>query len=64
VAANFVGNLTSINSPDADIMALAQQPDCSLTLRPTPFCRVIEKVNGAFHVDEVFMYPTDFSAMK
>jgi hypothetical protein len=25
---------------------------------------LIEKVNGAFHVDEVFMYPTDFSAMK
>jgi NIPSNAP len=25
---------------------------------------LIEKVNGAFHVDEVFMNPTDFSAMK
>lgn len=25
---------------------------------------LIEKVNGAFHVDEVFMYPTDFSALK
>jgi NIPSNAP len=25
---------------------------------------LIEKVNGAFHVDEVFMYPTDFSAIK
>jgi hypothetical protein len=25
---------------------------------------LIEKVNGAFHVDEVFMHPTDFSAMK
>ncbi len=25
---------------------------------------LIEKVNGAFHVDEVFMRPTDFSAMK
>ena len=36
-AANFVGNLTSINSPDADIMALAQQPDCSLTLRSAPY---------------------------
>jgi NIPSNAP len=25
---------------------------------------LIEKVNGAFHVDEVFMHPTDFSAIK
>ncbi len=25
---------------------------------------LIEKVNGAFHVDEVFMQPTDFSEMK
>ena len=25
---------------------------------------LIEKVNGTFHVDEVFMHPTDFSAMK
>jgi len=25
---------------------------------------LIERVNGAFHVDEVFMRPTDFSAMK
>jgi hypothetical protein len=25
---------------------------------------LIEKVNGAFHVDEVFMLPIDFSAMK
>jgi hypothetical protein len=25
---------------------------------------LIEKVNGAFHVDEVFMHATDFSAMK
>ena len=25
---------------------------------------LIEKVNGEFHVDEVFMHPTDFSAMK
>lgn len=25
---------------------------------------LIEKVNGAFHVDEVFMHPADFSAMK
>jgi hypothetical protein len=25
---------------------------------------LIEKVNGGFHVDEVFMLPTDFSAMK
>ena len=25
---------------------------------------LIEKVNGAFHVDEVFMHPTDFSEMK
>jgi NIPSNAP len=25
---------------------------------------LIEKVNGAFHVDEVFMRPTDFSEMK
>jgi hypothetical protein len=25
---------------------------------------LIEKVNGSFHVDEVFMRPTDFSEMK
>jgi len=25
---------------------------------------LIEKVNGAFHVDEVFMHPTDFSPLK
>jgi NIPSNAP len=25
---------------------------------------LIEKVNGVFHVDEVFMHPTDFSEMK
>ena len=25
---------------------------------------LIEKVNGAFHLDEVFMLPTDFSAMR
>jgi hypothetical protein len=25
---------------------------------------LIEKVNGAFHVDEVFMHPADFSEMK
>jgi hypothetical protein len=25
---------------------------------------LIEKVNGTFHVDEVVMLPTDFSAMK
>ena len=25
---------------------------------------LIEKVNGAFNVDEVFMHPTDFSALK
>jgi len=25
---------------------------------------LIEKVNGAFHVDEVFMHPTDFSRLK
>lgn len=25
---------------------------------------LIEKVNGNFHVDEVFMHPTEFSAMK
>ena len=36
-AANFVGNLTSINAPDTDLMALAQQPDCSLTLRYAPY---------------------------
>jgi Bacterial Ig-like domain (group 3)/FG-GAP-like repeat len=36
-AANFMGNLTSINSPAVDIMALAQQPDCSLTLRYAPY---------------------------
>jgi hypothetical protein len=36
-AANFLGNLTAISSPEADIMALAQQPDCSLTLRSAPY---------------------------
>jgi hypothetical protein len=25
---------------------------------------LIEKVNGEYHVDEVYMHPTDFSAMK
>jgi hypothetical protein len=25
---------------------------------------LIEKVNGAFHVDDIFMLPTDFAAMK
>jgi hypothetical protein len=25
---------------------------------------LIEEANGAFHVDEVFMHPTDFSEMK
>lgn len=25
---------------------------------------LIEEVNGAFHVDAVFMHPTDFSEMK
>jgi hypothetical protein len=25
---------------------------------------LIEKVNDEFHVDEIYMHPTDFSAMK
>lgn len=35
--ANFVGNLTVVNTPDADLMALPQQSDCSLTLRYGPY---------------------------
>jgi len=31
---------------------------------PNCGCALIEKVDGQFHVDEVFMHPTDFSEMK
>jgi hypothetical protein len=36
-AANFTGNLTVVATPDTDVMALAQQPDCSLTERNGPY---------------------------
>lgn len=36
-AANFMGNLTVMNAPASDLMALAQQSDCSLTMRSGPY---------------------------
>jgi hypothetical protein len=36
-AADFVGNLTAVSVPSGDLMALAQQSDCSLTLRDAPY---------------------------
>jgi hypothetical protein len=36
-AANFTGNLTTVSVPSADLMELAQQSDCSLTLRDAPY---------------------------
>ncbi len=36
-AANFLGNLTTVSVPSADMMELAQQSDCSLTLRDAPY---------------------------
>jgi hypothetical protein len=36
-AANFEGNMTAVSVANGDLMALAQQSDCSLTLRDAPY---------------------------
>jgi hypothetical protein len=60
----FVYLIAHPNQDDAKKNWNALHADPAFLPYRTAAVPLIEKVNGAFHVDEVFMRPTDFSEMK
>ncbi|MGA2906926.1 MAG: NIPSNAP family protein [Terracidiphilus sp.] len=60
----FVYLIAHPSHDDATKNWAALHADPAFFLYRTAAVPLIENVNGVFHVDEVFMHPTDFSEMK
>ncbi|MGB9456865.1 MAG: NIPSNAP family protein [Bryobacteraceae bacterium] len=60
----FVYLITHSNQDDGQKNWNALHADPAFLPYRSAAVPLIEKVNGAFHVDDVFMHPTDFSAIK